>query len=364
MVKKSVAVLGATGLVGQHLVRLLQDHPWFDLSVLASSPRCVGKKYGDVIEWRVDEFNPPDEVLEMTVYPVNPSEIKKVDNTVSIVFSALPAEVAKEVEPKFAKEGFIISSNASPFRLDVDVPLVVPEVNPDHLKLLEVQREKRGWPGGIVKNPNCSTIQLVLTLKPLMDRFGMESVFVSTMQAVSGAGYPGVSSIAIIDNIIPYIAREEEKMETETLKILGKLEGERVKKANFSVAASCHRVPTVNAHLEAVFVKLSREASLEEVKETLKGFKGLPQKLALPTAPLNPIIVREEPDRPQPRKDRMSGVPERARGMAVVVGRIRRSRNLDEKWIKYLVLGHNLIRGAAGAALLNAELLVAKGLVA
>ncbi|MEO2241687.1 MAG: aspartate-semialdehyde dehydrogenase [Euryarchaeota archaeon] len=352
MPKVRVGVLGATGIVGQRFVSLLVDHPWFELEALTASPRSAGKPYAEASKWYLSEPLPED-VAEMTVLETDPAEVER-EADVDLVFSALPSDVAREVEPRFAEAGFAVASNASAYRMEEDVPLVIPEVNPDHLELIDVQRDERGWDGFIVTNPNCSTIQMVLTLKPLMDEFGIEEVIVSTMQAVSGAGYAGVPSMAILDNLIPYIEGEEEKMETETLKILGELDGDRVKPADLTVSASCHRVPVLDGHTEAIFVSTTEEADPKEAAEVLAEFKGVPQEKDLPTAPERPVIVREEEDRPQPRFDREAG-----NGMSVVVGRIRRDPVLDG--LKYVCVGHNAVRGAAGASVLNAELLVSEG---
>jgi len=347
--KWKVAVLGATGAVGQRFVQLLHNHPWFKIEVLAASEKSAGKEYSQACNW-ILESDIPREIAEMHV--VN-SDVKSVESAgnVDFVFSALPSEVAGQIEEEFAKT-YPVFSKASAHRLDDDVPLLIPEVNPEHLELVKIQKERRRWSGFISTDPNCSTIQLAITLKPLM-QFGLKKVIVSTMQALSGAGFPGVPSLSIVDNVLPYIHGEEEKIEIETLKVLGELNGNKVQPANIQVSASCNRVNVKDGHLECVFVELERKPSIEEVKEAFKKFKGEPQKLKLPSAPENPIVVKEEKDRPQPRLDRDEG-----RGMSVVVGRIREDRVLT---IKYLCLGHNTIRGAAGAGLLSAELAAKKG---
>ncbi len=342
--KYKVAVLGATGIVGQRFVQLLVNHPWFKISALAASERRIGKRYGNEVDWIVSQ-DVPKEVRDIEMVPIDPKHIDA-----DIVFSALPSDVAKEIEPKFAKEGFVVASNASAFRMEEDVPLVIPEVNPDHLGLIEVQKRKRNWDGFIVTNPNCTTIALVITLKPLMN-LGLRSVKVATMQALSGAGYPGVPSLAITDNIIPFIKNEEEKVQTETLKLLGKFNGERVEFADIKVSASCHRVPVIDGHLEAVWAEFNKNISVDEVKE---AFESL-EPLDLPTSPEKVIVIREEQDRPQPRLDRNAG-----NGMSVVVGRIRKD---DDNSVKYILLGHNTIRGAAGASILNAELIVKEKMI-
>jgi len=348
MDKIKVGILGATGMVGQRFVQLLADHPWFEISALAASERSVGMPYGEACNWVVSK-DMPAVVKDMVVQECEP------DLACRLVFSALPAEVAGLIEEEFAAAGYAVSSNARNHRLDHDVPLLVPEVNPDHLALIETQRQRRGWKGFIVTNPNCSTAQLVLALKPLWDRFGITALSVVTMQALSGAGYPGVPSLDILDNVIPYIGGEEEKVEREPLKLFGRLKGETIEEAQMVISAQCNRVGTREGHLEAVSVKLGQQASREEVVEALRDFRGPLQGLGLPSAPQCPIVVREEMDRPQPRLDRDEGS-----GMSVVVGRVRECPVLD---YKFLVLGHNTVRGAAGAAILNAELLKAQGYI-
>ena len=346
MDKIRVGVLGATGMVGQRFVQLLAGHPWFEIAALTASERSAGKTYGEACRWVVSD-DMPAFAKEMVVQESKPGLACR------LVFSAMLATVAGPIEEEFAAAGYAVSSNARNHRLAPDVPLLVPEVNPDHLALIEIQRRRRGQKGFIVTNPNCSTAQLVLALKPLWDRFGITALSVVTMQALSGAGYPGVPSLDILDNVIPYIGGEEEKVETEPLKILGQLRGEGIREAEMTISAQCHRVATREGHLEAVSVKLGQETSREEVMEALRSFRGPLQDLGLPSAPERPIVVREENDRPQPRLDRDEGG-----GMSVVVGRVRECPVLD---YKFLVLGHNTIRGAAGAAILNAELLTAQG---
>lgn len=354
MAKIPVAVLGATGMVGQRFVQLLADHPWFSLEALTASERSAGKRYAEAAKWYLHPPM-PDEVGDVEVLPTDAKSVERA----KIVFSALPADIAREVEPALAEAGHVVASNASAFRMEADVPLVIPEVNPDHLKLIEVQRERRGWDGCIVTNPNCTTIILVLALKPILDSFGIKRAIVATMQALSGAGYGGVRSMTIQDNVIPFIAREEEKTETESLKILGTLEKGKVKPAPIEISASCHRVPVLDGHTGAVFLELGKRARAEQVVKVLSEFRAKPQELKLPTAPEQPVIVEEGDDRPQPRFARWAGsVP----GMAVAVGRVR-DDPVFKNGIKFLVSGNNAIRGAAGASVLNAELMRAEKLL-
>ena len=342
----NVGILGATGMVGQRFIQLLEDHPKFEITALTASARSAGKKYQDAVTWHMDTPI-PETVQDTVVVDTDPSQVKDVE----IVFSALPAENALIVEPKFAEAGMKVASNASAMRMEPDVPLVIPEVNPEHLDLIETQQKNRGWDGFIVTNPNCSTIALVLTLKPIYDQYDINRVYVSTMQAVSGAGYNGVPSMAMLDNLVPFIGGEEEKMEEETLYLLGDFDGENVEPATFGVSTSCHRVPVVDGHTEAVFMEMDEEFDLEDIKKSLQNFQALPQKLNLFSAPENPVIVREEDNRPQPRMDRMMG-----KGMAVTVGRLRQDATFPQS-LKYVLLGHNTVRGAAGASILNAELI-------
>jgi len=345
----SVGILGATGLVGQRFIQLLHEHPWFEITKLAGSSEKAGKKYSEAVLWIWDR-DPPESVADMRLCYPRVEEFSNLD----IVFSALPSSIAMSLEPELAKSGTTIVSTNSFLRMKEDIPLINPEVNADHIEIIEVQRTKRKWKGCILKAPNCTTAILTLTLKPLLDSYGIKSVRVATMQAVSGAGYRGVLSLDILDNIIPYIEGEEEKVTLETRKILGRLENKTIVPLEIQVSASCHRVPVIEGHLEAVFVELiEAPSSIDEVIRILKDFKGIPQELRLPTAPPQPIIFREEKDRPQPRLDRMA-----YRGMAVTVGRVRKDDGFD-KGIKYVVLGSNTVRGAAGAALLTAELLYA-----
>ena len=347
---RKVAILGATGAVGQRFIQLLQGHPWFKIEVLAASERSAGKKYKDACNWLL-ESDMPREVAEMNVAHTDVESVEKEGN-IDFVFSALPGGLAGPVESEFAAL-YPVFSKASAHRMDADVPLIIPEVNPDHAALIPIQQKARGWKGFISTDPNCSTIQLAITLKPLM-KFGLKHVMVSTMQALSGAGYPGVPSLDILDNVVPFISGEEDKMESEPLKILGAFDGNRICPADFVLSSSCHRVNVRDGHLESVFVKLESEPSVQEVEEAFSQFKGEPQKLKLPSAPANPIVVRKEPNKPQPRYDRNAG-----KGMSVVVGRVRKDPIMT---MKYLCLGHNTIRGAAGAGILSAELMVKKGI--
>jgi len=341
------AVLGATGNVGQIFVQLLNGHPWFKVSTVAASERSTGQTYSEAAKWR-QQTPIPEDIADLDVVTIEPKAVKDVD----VVFSALPSDVAEKTEEKFAKAGYVVVSNASAHRMDPDVPLLNPEINCNHVSLIEEQRKRRKWDGAIVTNPNCSTSVLTLPLKPIYDEFGINKVVVSTMQAISGAGYPGVASLDIVDNVIPFIGKEEEKLEAETLKILGSPS----KPADFKVSASCHRVPTLDGHMEAVFVESKREAEAESVIVAMENFVGEPQKLKLPTAPEKPVVVRREEDRPQTRLDRMEG-----NGMSVVVGRVRKDSVL--RGVKFVALGHNTIRGAAGCGVLNAEYLKAKNFI-
>jgi aspartate-semialdehyde dehydrogenase len=348
--KRKVAVLGATGAVGQRFIQLLQGHPWFQIEVLAASERSAGKKYKNACNW-VMESDLPKEMAEMTVADATVDAVEKAGD-VDLIFSSLPGDLAGPVESEFAAL-YPVFSKASAHRMEKDVPLLIPEVNPEHVALIPIQKKTRGWKGFITTDPNCSTIQMAITLKPLM-KFGIKQVMVTTMQALSGAGYPGVASLDIIDNVVPFISKEEDKMESESLKILGSFDGKSVENANFVISASCNRVHVKDGHLESVFVKLEKNPSVAEVEEAFRKFQGEPQKLKLPSAPKNPIVVRKEPNRPQPRFDRDTG-----NGMSVTVGRVRKDPIMT---VKYMCLGHNTIRGGAGAGILSAELMVAKGL--
>ena len=351
--KIRVGVLGATGAVGQRFIQLLADHPWFEIGCLTASDRSVGKRYGDAAKWLL-RGGMPAGVADMVLAP---TEAGAIDRDVRLLFSAIPGGAAGAVESELADAGFGVCSNASAHRMDPDVPLLIPDVNPEHTALIQVQQRARlvrgGRPGFIVTNPNCSSTHLVCALKPLHDAFGLTAVNVVTMQALSGAGYPGVASLDILDNVVPYIGGEEEKIEVEPRKLLGWLQGEAIEYAGFLVSAQANRVAVRNGHLEAVSVKLKEKAAIEDVAAALMNYAGDPQRMGLPTAPNPAIILHTEPDRPQPRLDRLAG-----RGMATSVGRLRPDPLFD---YKFLVLGHNTVRGAAGGALLNGELLYAQG---
>jgi aspartate-semialdehyde dehydrogenase len=349
MKKINVGVLGATGAVGQRFISLLQDHPYFELTEVAASERSSGKTYAEAVagRWKISS-DIPEKVKGMVVRPVEPCLECRV------VFSAMDASIAGPVEEQFAAAGYYVFSNSRNHRLDPDVPILLPEINAEHVKVIEHQQKTRGWKGFIITNSNCSTMGLVIPLKPLDLNFGLEAVNVVTMQAISGAGYPGVASLDIIDNVIPFIGGEEPKMECEPLKMLGSLkDGRTFIDAPFKISAQCNRVFVLDGHLECVNVSLRKKPSAEEFTRALAEFRGRPQELNLPSAPERPIIVRFEEDRPQPRFDRGHG-----RGMSVTVGRIRPCNIFD---FKFLVLSHNTIRGAAGASILNAEFLKAEG---
>ncbi len=350
--KLKVGILGATGAVGQRFIQLLAGHPWFEIAALTASDRSVGKRYADACKWLL-RGGMPSSVADL---PLLPTEAAAIPADVRLLFSALPSGNAGPVEAELAAAGFGVCSNAASHRMDSDVPLLIPDVNPEHTALIRAQQQAHGWSGFIVTNPNCTTTHLVCALKPLHDTFGLAAVNVVSMQAISGAGYPGVSAMDILDNVIPYIGGEEEKVEIEPRKLLGTLAGDTVALADFAVSAQCNRVAVRNGHLEAVSVKLKRPAAQVEVAAALAGYRGEPQRLGLPSAPDPAIILFNEADRPQPRLDRLAG-----KGMATCVGRLRPDPLFD---YKFVVLGHNTIRGAAGGALLNAELLVAQGYLA
>lgn len=343
-----VAILGATGNVGQRFIQLLQDHPWFRVAELVASERSAGKKFEDATVWRLGD-DIPDAVRGLTVQDYN------ADLQSPLAFSSLPSDVAGDIEGRLAAGGAAVLSNTATHRMDVDVPLVIPEINPEHLDMIETQKANRGWKGFITTNSNCSTMHLALTLKPLQDAFGLKKVLVTTLQAVSGAGYPGVPSLDMIDNIVPYIPTEEDKMESEAMKMLGGFANGTFTGADFVLSAHCNRVPVRDGHTECASVTLGSDPSVEEVIEAFTSFRGQPQEMGLPSAPKRPIVVRSEDNRPQPALDR-----DTENGMASVVGRVRPCPVLG---MKYVLLGHNTVRGAAGAGVLNAEMLKEKGLL-
>jgi aspartate-semialdehyde dehydrogenase len=344
--KVSVGVLGATGIVGQRFLQMLEKHPWFEVNWVAASERSEGRAYAEAVRWRMKTPIPARDAA-LPVSPAQPQGAPK------IIFAALDAAIAAELEPRFAAAGHIVISNSSALRMQKDVPLVIPEVNAGHLKVLECQSWRRQSGGFVVTNPNCSAIGLVLALAPLEQQFGLEKVMAVTMQAVSGAGYPGVASLDILGNVIPYIAKEEEKMEEETRKLLGHARDGHIELAEFAMSAQCNRVAVEDGHTESVAVKLKNKASAPQIIEAWTKFRALPQDLRLPSAPERPVEYVAASDRPQPRFD-----VDRGAGMTACVGRLRPCGVLD--W-KFTVISHNTIRGAAGAALLNAELLKAQG---
>ena len=339
-------MLGASGTVGQRFIALLAEHPWFELSALTTSDAKAGKRYGDVTAWHFGADMPAG-VADMRLEPT------RDDLDAEICFSALPSEAAERWEAALAKTGHHVFSNVKTHREDADVPLLIAEVNPEHAAALEVQRKRRGWSGSIVTNGNCSAITFALAAAPVHRAFGIERAVVTTMQALSGAGYPGVASLDALDNVVPFIAEEEEKMEREAKKFLGDWDGSTFRDAAFEFSAHCNRVSVRDGHTETVTLMLRDRPAVADVVQVMREFRGRPQELCLPTAPERPIVVRDERDRPQPVRDRDAG-----RGMSVVVGRVRADPVLG---YKYVVLGHNTIRGAAGASILNAELLAAEG---
>jgi len=336
-----VAILGATGAVGQTFARLLADHPWFEVVELAASERSAGKRYADVTRWI--EGVMPEALRDREVLPCDPSAVRA-----PIVFSALDSSAAGAIEPAFAQGGKLVFSNAKNFRMAPDVPLIVPEINGDHLAIVEAQRRARGWDGAIVTNANCSVTVASLPLAPLHEAFGLAKAFIATMQAVSGAGYPGVPSLDILGNVIPYIADEEPKVESELQKILGRVDGDRIAHASFVVTAHTNRVPVEHGHTVCMSLGFARKPSVDEALEVLRGWRGTDLTRDMPSAPERPIVVTDAPDRPQPRRDVMAGD-----GMSVTVGRVREDKLLD---LRLVASGHNTIRGAAGGSILNAEI--------
>lgn len=341
-----VGVLGATGTVGQRFIQLLQGHPWFEVTAVAASGRSAGQHYVDACHWLLPTPM-PEAVAGLTVRPIEPG----LDS--QLVFSALPSSVAGPVERTFAGAGYVVCTNAAPHRMEPDVPLLIPEVNADHTVLIDAQRKARGWEGLIVASANCTTTQLALGLKPLHDAFGLKRVFVATMQAISGAGYPGVPSPDILGNVVPYIGGEEEKVEREFLKLLGNQVDNQVVPASVAVSAHCNRVPVRDGHTECLSVEFETEKTPEDVIAALESFRGATYVAGLPSSPSQPIVVRREPDRPQPSRDIDEG-----HGMAVVIGRVRTCPIFHSRFV---LLGHNTVRGAAGGSIHNAELLVKQG---
>ncbi len=342
-----VGILGATGMVGQHFIKFLQGHPWFNLTWLGASDRSAGKRYRDAMTWHL-AGGLPDSVADLTVEDCKPG------NAPHLLFSAMDASVATDIERAFAQAGHVVVSNSRNHRMERDVPLLIPEVNPDHLKLIPGQQRARGWKGQIVTNPNCSTIVLTMGLAPLK-QFGITRIVTTTIQAISGAGYPGVASMDIVGNVIPFIGGEEEKMQQETQKILGEFRDDHIEPLAAKVSAHCNRVPVVDGHTVTVSVEFSSKPTEADMRHAFDIFKGLPQERGLPSAPPRPVIYLEEADRPQPRKDAGRG-----RGMTTCVGRLRACPVLD---YKFVALSHNTVRGAAGAAVLNAELMLSQGML-
>jgi aspartate-semialdehyde dehydrogenase len=340
-----VGILGGTGMVGQHFIRFLQGHPWFKLTWLGASDRSAGRKLKDATSWRLDGEMPAS-AAGITVSDSQPGNAPK------LVFSAMDASVATEIERAFAAAGHVVVSNSRNHRMEIDVPLLVPEVNPSHLSLVHSQQRNRGWKGMIVTNPNCSTVVLTMALAPLA-QFGIKGVLAATMQAVSGAGYPGVPSIDILANVIPFIGGEEEKMQEETQKILGGVANGKAAPLNARVSAHCNRVAVADGHTVNASVEFSSKPTLADVQNAIENFSGLPQERQLPSAPVKPLVYMRQQDRPQPRRD-----ASRENGMSVFIGRLRECPVLD---IKFVACGHNTIRGAAGAAVLNAELMASEG---
>ncbi len=343
-----VSVLAATGSVGQRFVQLLDGHPLFEVVALTGSDRSIGQPYGETCHWILPEPMPAW-ACDMTVVPTSPEALNA-----SLAFSALPANIAKEAEPQFAQAGIKVCSNASTYRTEPDVPILLPEVNADHTRLVEIQRKKRGWSGCIVTNPNCTSTGMTVALKALQDAFGLSVVFAVSLQALSGAGYPGVPSMDIIDNVIPYIGGEEEKVEWEPRKMLGTFTGEEIELAPFAISAHTNRVAVSDGHTICLTIELRERVDVRQVAQALQAYRAPAISADLPSAPKPVIVLRAEPDRPQPRLDRMAG-----KGMATVVGRLRPDPVFD---LRMVVLSHNTVRGAAGGSIYNAELLVKQGI--
>ena len=353
MNKIKVAVLGATGMIGQRFVQLLEDHPYFEISGLYASERSDGKKLRETLKIRDHEFS--SEALESRISAI---DVKEIARSSRVAFSGLPSDIAGGIEAELAAAGVAVFSNAANHRMKNDVPLLIPECNAGHLDMV---REQGSYANGgfIVTNANCSTTGIALPLKALDDAYGLEMAIVSTYQAISGAGYPGVPSLDILGNVIPYIKNEEEKMEIELAKILGSVDGRRFIPSGVQVMVNCARVPVIDGHLESLVLKTGKDVSVDDVIKVLEDFRAEPQELQLPSAPLRPVIVRREVDRPQPALDAFAGEPARARGMSTVAGRVRKKEN----YIKMFVLSHNTLRGGAGGSVLNAELAVSRRLL-
>jgi aspartate-semialdehyde dehydrogenase len=343
-----VAVLAATGSVGQRFVQLLHEHPWFDVVALTGSDRTIGQKYGETCHWNLPEPMPAW-ARDMVVVPTTPEAANA-----GLVFSALPTDIAKEMEPQFAQAGAKVFSNASAYRTAPDVPILLPEVNPGQIKIIEVQRKQHGWPGYIITNSNCTATGMTVALKALQDAFGLSLVFAVSMQALSGAGYPGVPSMDIIDNVIPYIGSEEEKVEWEPRKMLGQAGETEIELADFAITAHTNRVAVSDGHTVCLSVELRQRTDIKRVLKALREYQAPPESADLPSAPKPVIVVRDEPNRPQPRLDRLEG-----KGMATIVGRVRSDPIFD---VKMVVLSHNTVRGAAGGSIYNAELMVSQGM--
>lgn len=344
-----VAVLGATGAVGQRFIQLLENHPWFEVVALTGSDRAIGQKYFETCHW-ILPTPMPEQVRNLIVTPTMPVEID-----IPLAFSALPTNVAREAEPLYAQSGTVVCSNASAYRQEPDVPLMLPEVNPDHTKLVSKQQKDRNWPGFIVTNPNCTNTGITIALKPLFDQFGIKRVFIVSMQAVSGAGYPGVPSIDMLGNVVPFIQDEEAKMEWETRKMLGAYQDEQIALAEFNISAHANRVPVPEGHMVCLSVELQREGSIDDIAQAMTSYTAPVISRDLPSSPEMVIQLRSEPDRPQPKMDVMAG-----NGMTTVVGRLRKDPVFDYKMV---ILSHNTIRGAAGGSIYNAELLVKQDLL-
>jgi len=348
MKKIPVAILAATGAVGQRFVQLLADHPWFEVVAVTGSERTTGRLYGDCVRWILPGEVPPA-IAGLTVRPTEP------DLDIPVVFSALPSQEARELEPRFAAAGYAVVTNASAFRMAADVPLLVPEINPDHTALIRAQQENHEWSGFIVASPNCSTTSIILPLKIFQDAFGLEAALITTMQAISGAGYPGVPSLSIMDNIIPHIGGEDEKLEVEPKKILGTVAGQTLTLADIRLSAQANRVPVIDGHLASVSVQFAGSATVEEAVEALTSWQPPAVCAGLPSSPAQTLVYRPEDDRPQPRLDRNA-----QDGLAWTVGKVRPCGVLD---VRFLAITHNTLRGAASGSILNAELLVEQGYI-